>query len=197
VFNDIKVGTLPGKVHLEVDDTCQPKILPPRRVPVALKDKFDKLISDLTDKDVLAPVDEPTAWVSQYVVATKKSGDLRICIDPGPLNEALKREHYSIPVIDDILPELSKARVFSKFDLRSGYWHCELDKESNLLTTFQTPKVVTDGNIFHLVCLCQARYFRKGCPRPLRDCLVYSAFMTTSSCVVAEIVMKLRSLIMM
>ena len=131
---------MPGLVHLETDSTCQPKVLPPRRVPIALKQKFYEKLDDLVEKDVIASVDEPTAWVSQYVVATKKSGDLRICIDPGPLNKALKREHYQIPVIDDILPELSKARVFSKLDLRNGYWHCELDLESSLLTTFQTPK---------------------------------------------------------
>ena len=137
---DSDIGKLPGVVHLETDSTCPPKVLPPRRVPVALKDKFYDKLQDLVDKDVLAPVDQPTAWVSQYVVATKKSGDLRICIDPGPLNKALKREHYQIPVIDDIMPELSKARVFSKLDLRNGYWHCELDEPSSLLTTFQTPK---------------------------------------------------------
>lgn len=34
---------------------------------------------------------------------------------------------------------LAKARVFSKFDLKNGYWHCELDDKSSLLTTFQTP----------------------------------------------------------
>ena len=37
------------------------------------------------------------------MVAVKKSGELRVCIDPKPLNDALKREHYQIPVIDDLL----------------------------------------------------------------------------------------------
>ena len=36
----------------------------------------------------------------------KKSGSLRICINPKPLNAALKREYYQIPVIDDLLPDL-------------------------------------------------------------------------------------------
>ena len=40
--------------------------------------------------------------------------------------------------MDNILPELSNAKVFSKFDLRNGYWHCILDEESSYLTTFQT-----------------------------------------------------------
>ncbi|CAB4029076.1 Retrovirus-related Pol poly from transposon, partial [Paramuricea clavata] len=68
-----------------------------------------------------------------------KSGALRICIDPKPLNEALKRERYQIPVIDDLLPNLSEARVFFKVDLASAFWHLELDEESSKLTTFSTP----------------------------------------------------------
>ena len=77
--------------------------------------------------------------VSQFVVPVKKSGDLRVCIDPKPLNAALKRERYQIPVIDDVLPELAEARVFTKVDLASAFWQSELDDESSLLTTFATP----------------------------------------------------------
>ena len=51
----------------------------------------------------------------------------------------LKREHYKLPVLDDVLPELTSACKFSVCDLKSGYLHCELDHESSLLTTFATP----------------------------------------------------------
>jgi hypothetical protein len=73
------------------------------------------------------------------VVATKKSGKPRICIDPRPLNKALKREHYPLPVMEDILPKLANAKLFSKLDLANAYWHVHLDEESSKLTTFQTP----------------------------------------------------------
>ena len=33
----------------------------------------------------------------------------------------------------------AKAKFFSKVDLKSGYWHCQLDEESSLLTTIFTP----------------------------------------------------------
>ena len=72
-------------------------------------------------------------------MAVKKSGALRICIDPRPLNTALKRERYQLPVLEDILPELSKARVFFTVDLKSGYWHCVLSPESSVVTSFATP----------------------------------------------------------
>ena len=84
-------------------------------------------------------MDEPTPWVSSVVLATKKSGALRICIDLRLLNQALKRETFQLPVLDDLLPELSQAKMFSTVDLTAGYWHCVLDDESSLLTTFATP----------------------------------------------------------
>ena len=50
------------------------------------------------------------------MIAVKKSGELRVCIDLKPVNAALKREHYQIPVVDDLLPDLTDARVFTKVD---------------------------------------------------------------------------------
>ena len=44
-----------------------------------------------------------------------------------------------LPVIDDILPDLGRAKVFTKADLKNGFLHVELDEESSVLTTFQTP----------------------------------------------------------
>ena len=43
--------------------------------------------------------------------------------------------------MEDVLPKLKGASLFSICDLESGYHHCELDKESSLLTTFATPFV--------------------------------------------------------
>ena len=74
------------------------------------------------------------------MVATQKpSGKVRVCIYPQRLNQALKRRHYPLPVIEDILPELSKAKVFTKADLKDGFLQIQLDEESSKLTTFQTP----------------------------------------------------------
>ena len=89
--------------------------------------------------NVIAQVEEPTDWVSNVVVARKKNGYLRISIDPYALTKAMKREIYQLPTLDDILPELPKAPVFSTIDLKSGYWHVSLDEASSLLTTFSTP----------------------------------------------------------
>ena len=62
-----------------------------------------------------------------------------LCIDPQHLNGALKRRHYPLPVIDDVLPELDGVKVFSKAYLSEGFMQCELDDKSSLLTTFNSP----------------------------------------------------------
>ena len=134
-----ELGALPGTVHLEVEQCATPVVAPPRRVPTSLKEKLRKELDRLQKLEVIAPIDEPTPWVSSLAVAVKKSGELRICIDPRPLNTALKRERYQLPVLEEILPELSKAKVFSTVDLKSGYWHCVLAPESSVLTTSATP----------------------------------------------------------
>ena len=63
---------------------------------------------------------------------------MRICLDPHGLNKVLMREHYTIPILEDVLHDMRDAKVFTKVDLSSGYWHVELDDASSDLTTFQT-----------------------------------------------------------
>jgi len=88
------LGTLPGAQRLEVDPGISPNISPSRRVPLALKPRLKQELEKLAKLGVIAPMDAPTDWVSNVVIATKPSGDLRICIDPKELNKALKRERY-------------------------------------------------------------------------------------------------------
>ena len=139
VFDAKTLGCLNGPVTLRTDEATRPLKCPPRRVPIAMQSKLLYELDGLIDLKVITPVMEPTEWCSQISGQTKKSGRLRICIDPIPLNEVLQRETYPLPTIDDLLPELANAKVFSKVGLSNGYWHCELDEASSLLTTFVTP----------------------------------------------------------
>jgi hypothetical protein len=137
VFNGL--GKMDGKLHLEVDSSAQPVIMPPRRVPIAVKGKLKDELKRLEDMGVIAKQEAPTLWVSSLVVTEKSNGQLRVCIDPQHLNKAIKRAHYPLPVIEEVLPELADARMFSKLDLKDGFLQIELDEESSKLTTFQTP----------------------------------------------------------
>ena len=138
VFNG-ELGKLPGTVNLKVDESVDPVVSPARRIPIALKPKLKAELERLTKMGVIESVNEPTPWVNQMVIVEKKSGDLRICLDPRNLNQALKREHYQLPILEDTLHNMSESKVFTKLDVSSAYWHVELDEPSSLLTTFQTP----------------------------------------------------------
>jgi len=87
-------GILPGKkVHLTIEDGVIPVARCARTLPEARKDAVKAELQRLVDEEIIVPIDEPTDWVSQMSVAEKKSG-IRIYIDPRPLNEVLKCEHY-------------------------------------------------------------------------------------------------------
>ena len=139
VFNG-ELGTLDGEVHLELDENYKPTKMPLRRIPLAVQDRLNEELKRLEDLGVIELVTEATDWVSALVVTEKKTSKaIRICLDPAALNKALKRCDYSLPTMEDVLPRLSRAKVFTVCDVRHGYWHIQLDKTSSLLTTFLTP----------------------------------------------------------
>ena len=132
-------GKMESKIHFEVDETVPPVVMPPRRVPVAIKQKLKVELNKLEEQGVIKNVIEPIGWVSSLVITQKANGNIRVCIDTQQLNKALKRSHYPLAVIEDVLPKLSNAGVFSKADLKDRFLQIELDDESSTLTTFQTP----------------------------------------------------------
>ena len=141
-FKDVfkeELGRLPGEVHLEVDSGVIPNVAAARRIPVALKDNLKVELEKLVKKKVIEPVSEPTPWVSALALVAKKNGNLRLCIDPRPLNKALKREYFQLPTLDDLQPELADSKVIFNLDLRDGFWQVKLDEASSRLTTFTTP----------------------------------------------------------
>ena len=112
---------------------------PPRRVPFALQDRLKQELDRLVEQNIVEKVDYPTDWVNSLVIVEKPNGKLRLCLDPKELNQAIKREHYHIPVIEEIVSKLDKAQYFSILDANNGFWQIPLDKQSSDLCTFNTP----------------------------------------------------------
>ena len=133
------LGTLPGEYHIQVDATVPPVVHAPRKVPVALRETVKTELTRMVADGIIAPVTEPTKWVSSMVVARKKNGSVRICLDPRDLNKAIRRPHYPLPTLEDVATRLTDAKVFSVLDAKSGFWQVKLDEESSFLTTFNTP----------------------------------------------------------
>ena len=90
-------------------------------MPLALKTALKEELDRLESLQILTPVSEPTPWVSSMVIVKKPNGNIIVCLDLKDLNKVLKRSHYPMPTIDDILPELSQAKVLSVFDVKMGF----------------------------------------------------------------------------
>lgn len=88
---------------------------------------------------IIETINEPTDWVNSLVIVQKKDGNIRLCLDPKPLNECIKRSHYQFPTFEEIIHKIKGAKLFTVLDAKSGFWMLPLDEECAKITTFQTP----------------------------------------------------------
>ena len=128
-FKDQGKHFLDFEYTIKIDESVPPKAHPPRRVPLELQEKLNIKLQEMMKRGIIKRVTGPTEWVNSVVVETKPSGDLRVCLDPTDLNRAVLREYHPIPVVEDIVPKLKGSDLFSKLDLKDGYWHIKLTEE--------------------------------------------------------------------
>ena len=124
-----------GDAKIVVDKNVTPVQHSPRRVPVALQKDVKKKILELEEKGIIKKAVEPSEWISSMVIVAKPQ-KIRICLDPKDLNRAVQRPKFQMPTLEELLPDLSKARIFSSFDAKDGFYQVSLDDESSKLTTF-------------------------------------------------------------
>jgi hypothetical protein len=68
----------------------------------------------------------------------KKDGSLRLCVDYRPLNAVTIKNKYPLPRIDVLFDQLAGAKVFSKIELRSGYYQIKIRPCDIPKTAFST-----------------------------------------------------------
>ena len=74
--------------------------------------------------------------VVPIVLAPKKDGDYRFCVDFRRLNAVTRKDAYPMPRVDEIFDKLGGARYFSTLDLASGYWQVPVNEEDIGKTAF-------------------------------------------------------------
>jgi Reverse transcriptase (RNA-dependent DNA polymerase) len=93
------------------------------------------LIDNLA-KGFIEPSQAP--WASPVLFVSKPNGGLRFCIDFRKLNEITRKDQYPLPLIDETLARIGKAKIFTKLDIRQAFHRIRIDPESEELTTFRT-----------------------------------------------------------
>lgn len=113
---------------------------PIRQRPYRHKGKIGEFVREEIQRmrklGVVVPSESP--YSSPVVVVTKKGGKLRLCVDYRRLNEVTQKDAYPLPLIDDLLHNISGAQYFSSLDAQSGYWQVPVAPEDRAKTAFVT-----------------------------------------------------------
>ncbi|RDY04954.1 hypothetical protein CR513_11253, partial [Mucuna pruriens] len=92
-------------------------------------------LKKMHDKGIVAvQCNQPNSSPFAFPVVLVKKKDGRMCVD----YRLTVRSRFPIPLVEDLLDELSGAKVYSKLDLRSGYHQIRMKSEDMEKTAFQT-----------------------------------------------------------
>ena len=92
----------------------------PYRMPPNDLEEIKKQIKELLEKGYIRPSSSP--WGAPVLLVEKKDGTLRMVVDYRSLNDVTIKNKYPMPMINDLFDQLVGAKIFSKIDLRSGYY---------------------------------------------------------------------------
>ncbi|KAH9657971.1 hypothetical protein KPL70_023296 [Citrus sinensis] len=97
--------------------------------------------AELLAQGLIEPTTSP--WACQAFYVNKRAetlrGKKRLVIDYQPLNQFLQDDKFPLPRKNSIFTYLQNARIFSKFDLKSGFWQLGIDPAERYKTAFCIP----------------------------------------------------------
>lgn len=127
---DVKVKT---KIILNDDEPVYQR--PRRLAPLEKKVVDDQITEWLNDGTIRQSSSD---FASPIALAKKKDNTYRVCIDYRELNKKVVRDRYPMPIVEDQLDRLSKAKVYTTLDLKNSYFHVPVSEESVKYTAFVT-----------------------------------------------------------
>ena len=132
-------------------------------------------------------------WASPIVMVPKKSAPgeaprWRMCVDFRKINELQPKTQrvdkqtdtqgnlslIPLPKIDEMYANLRGAKVFTTLDLRSGYYHIALDKESKAKTAFVMPFGKYEFNAVPFGLAQAPAYFQQLISIVLQECIDFA-----------------------
>jgi hypothetical protein len=95
-----------------------------------------KYLVDNLNKGFIVNSSSPFASLVLFVKKANRS--LRFCVDYRKLNSLTRNDPYPIPRIDELISRVSKAKVFTKLDIRQAFHRIRMAPDSEEYTTFRT-----------------------------------------------------------
>ena len=95
-----------------------------------------KTLSELLDKGFIRASSSPAGAPVLFV--KKPGGGLRFCVDYRALNAITRADRYPLPLIKETLANLSKARYFTKLDVRAAFHKLRIREGDEWKTAFRT-----------------------------------------------------------
>jgi hypothetical protein len=101
-----------------------------------VKDEIERQVTEMLQAGIIQPSTSP--FSSSVLLVKKKDGTFRFCVDFRHLNAITAKSKYPVPVIEELLDELTGASWFTSLDLTAGYHQIRLQKGEEPKTEFQT-----------------------------------------------------------
>jgi hypothetical protein len=97
---------------------------------------LEKFLDEMVGKGYIRPSKSP--YASPFFFVKKKDGKLRPVQDYRRLNSHTVRNQYPLPLIAQLISDLSGAWIFSKVDVRQGYNNVRIKKGDEWKAAFKT-----------------------------------------------------------
>lgn len=118
--------------------SSNPTFIKNYRLPFSQKLEIERQVDNLITNNLIEP--SCSSYNSPLLLVPKKSiGDKkkwRLCVDYRSVNKQLISDSHPLPIIEDILNNLGRAKYFSVLDLFSGFHQVPLEKDSRDITSF-------------------------------------------------------------
>ncbi|VDH96240.1 Hypothetical predicted protein [Mytilus galloprovincialis] len=122
-------------VKMEIETgNHEPIKLKPYRTPLHKRSIVNKAIDEMLEAGIIRR--SKSSWCSPIVIVKKKDNSNRFCTDVRKLNNITKSMSYPLPVIDDILALLDKAKYMTSLDMKSGFWQVLMSDKDREKTAF-------------------------------------------------------------
>ena len=101
-----------------------------------IRDEVQEILSNMCDAGVIEETDEPTPFLSNLLVAKKRSGQLRLLYDCRPSNMAIVNIPSTFTPKSDTIYVLGKAGLVSSIDLSNSYFQIGIHPDKRSLFSF-------------------------------------------------------------